>query len=97
MSQPFDFDKSLKAFQPGQVLTGTGAALSAELDSHLALDVEVSRKNGSGKKTIKALTGNFELATPRDRNGTFELQLVKNHQTTLSDAFGRKIIRLFVL
>lgn len=52
----------------------TEAALSAELDSHLAQDVEASRKNGSGKKTIKAPTGNFELATPRDRNGTFEPQ-----------------------
>ncbi|EBR4368662.1 IS256 family transposase, partial [Salmonella enterica] len=37
----------------------------------------------------------FELATPRDRNGTFEPQLVKKHQTTLSDEIERKIIRLF--
>ncbi len=66
MSQPFDFDKALKALQSGQALTGkdgiltplikqlTEAALSAELDSHLASDVEANRKNGSGKKTIKA-------------------------------------------
>ncbi|EBP4092415.1 IS256 family transposase, partial [Salmonella enterica subsp. enterica] len=107
MSQPFDFDKALKALQSGQVLTGkdgiltplikqlTEAALAAELDSHLASDVEANRKNGSGKKTIKAPTGSFELATPRDRNGTFEPQLVKKHQTTLSDETERKIIRLF--
>lgn len=55
--------------------------------------MEANRKNGSGKKTIKAPTGSFELTTPRDRNGTFEPQLVKKHQTTLSD----KIIRLFAL
>lgn len=73
------------------------AALAAELDSHLAQDVEVNRKNGSGKKTIKAPTGSFELATPRDRNGYFEPQLVKKHQTTLSDELERKIIRLFAL
>ncbi|HDL8161584.1 TPA: IS256 family transposase, partial [Yersinia enterocolitica] len=48
MSQPFDFDKALKALQSGQALTGkdgiltplikqlTEAALAAELDSHLA-------------------------------------------------------------
>lgn len=107
MSQPFDFDKALKALQSGQALTGkdgiltplikqlTEAALAAELDSHLASDVEANRKNGSGKKTIKAPTGSFELATPRDRNGTFEPQLVKKHQTTLSDETERKIIRLF--
>ncbi|WP_410965836.1 transposase, partial [Salmonella sp. SAL4438] len=39
----------------------------------------------------------FELTTPRDRNGTFEPQLVKKHQTTLSDEIERKIIRLFAL
>ncbi|WP_201027544.1 transposase, partial [Salmonella enterica] len=93
----------------GQALTGkvgiltplikqlTEAVLSAELDSHLAQDVEANRKNGSGKKTIKAPTGSFELTTPRDRNGTFEPQLVKKHQTTLSDKIDRKIIRLFAL
>ncbi|EEG8800524.1 TPA: IS256 family transposase [Salmonella enterica] len=109
MSQPFDFDKALKALQSGQALTGkdgiltplikrlTEAALSAEFDSHLAQNVEANRKNGSGKKTIKAPTGSFELATPRDRNGTFEPQLVKKHQTTLSDEIERKIIRLFAL
>lgn len=109
MSQPFDFNKVLKALQSGQALTGkdgiltplikqlTEAALSAELDSHLAQDVEANRKNGSGKKTIKAPTGSFELTTPRDRNSTFEPQLVKKHQTTLSDEIERKIIRLFAL
>lgn len=75
----------------------TEAALSAELDSHLAADIEANRKNGSGKKTIRAATGNFELATPRDRSGTFEPQLVKKHQSTLSDEIEHKIIRLFAL
>ncbi|MEC5343179.1 transposase [Brenneria populi] len=109
MSQPFDFDKALKALQSGQSLTGkdgiltplikqlTESALFAELDSHLAQDVDANRKNGSDKKTIKATTGSFGLATPRDRNGTFEPQLVKKHQTTLSDEIEHKIIRLFAL
>ncbi|AOF15294.1 transposase [Yersinia enterocolitica] len=109
MSQPFDFDKALKALQSGQALTGkdgiltplikqlTEAALAAELDSHLAQDLEANRKNGFGKKTIKAPTGRFELTTPRDRNGTFEPQLVKKRQTTLSDEIERKIIRMFAL
>lgn len=62
MSQPFDFDKALKVLQSGQALAGkdgiltplikqiTEAALSAELDSHLAQNVEINRKNGSSKK-----------------------------------------------
>lgn len=65
MSQPFDFDKALKALQSGQVLTGkdgiltplikqlTEAALAAELDSHLAADVETNCKNGFGKRLLK--------------------------------------------
>lgn len=109
MTQPFDFDKALKALQEGQALTGkdgiltplikqlTEAALTAELDSHLANDVEANRRNGATKKTIKAPTGRFELATPRDRNGSFEPQLVKKHQTTLSNEIEQKIIRLFAL
>lgn len=107
MSQPFDFDKALNALHSSQVLTGkdgiltplikqlTEAALAAELDSHLAADVEANRKNGTGKKTIKATTGSFELATPRDRNWTFEPQLLKKHQTSLSGEIEQEIIRLF--
>ncbi len=106
MSQPFDFDKALKARQSGQSLTEkngiltplikqlTEAALSAECDSHLAQDVAANRKNGSGKKTVKSPTGSCVLTTPRDRNGTFEPQRVKKHQTTLSDEIEQKIIRL---
>ncbi len=97
MSQTFYFDKALKALQSDPAMTGkdgiltllikqlTEAALAAELDSHLAADIAANRKNSSGKKTIKATTGNFELAMPRDRNGTFEPQLVKKHQTRLPD------------
>lgn len=46
---------------------------------------------------MKAPTGSFELTTLRDRNGTFEPQLVKKHQTTLSDEIECKIIRQFAL
>lgn len=84
MSQPFDFDKALKALQSGQSLTGkdgiltplikqlTEAALSTELDSHLASDVQANRKTAP-VKTIKAPTCSFELTTPRDRNGSLSL------------------------
>lgn len=75
MTQLFDFDNALKALQNGQALTGkdgilsplikqlTEAALAAELDSHLTNDAEANLSNGSTKKTVKASTGSFELAT----------------------------------
>lgn len=109
MTQPFDFEKALKALQSGQALIGkddiltllikqlTEAALAATLDSHLANDTDSNRRSGAGKKTIQTPTGSFELAIPRDRNSTFEPQLVKKHQTTLFDEIEQKIIRMFAL
>lgn len=75
----------------------TEAVLSAEPDSHMVNDVEANRRNGSTKKIIKAPTGSFKPATSRNRNGSFEPQLVKKHQTTLSNEIEQKIIRLFAL
>ena len=109
MSEQFDFDKALAALRNGQDLTGkdgiltplikqlTEAALKAELESHLVEDEEPNRKNGSSRKTIKSPSGSFELDTPRDRSGSFEPQLIKKHQTHLTDEIERKIISLFGL
>ncbi len=61
----------------------TEAALQAELDQHLAEQHQVhqpeqsNRKNGYTRKTMKTSSGSFELDTPRDRQGTFEPQLVR--------------------
>ncbi|WP_254051086.1 transposase, partial [Zoogloea sp. LCSB751] len=77
--------------QSGKSLTGkdsilgplikqlTEAALQAELEQHLAHDPQPNRKNGKTSKTIKYPSGNFELDAPRDRNGTFEPQLIKKN------------------
>jgi len=109
----FDFDEILEEFRNGKKLTGKGgllaplikqlteAALEAEVESHIANDVlggTKNRKNGINKKTIKGTSdGTFELETPRDRNGTFEPQIVKKHQTTISDEIEEKIISMYGL
>lgn len=61
------------------------AALNAELDDHLGYDKnEITRsdnsRNGYTSKTIQTEDGQFEIDTPRDRNGDFEPQLVKKNQ-----------------
>jgi len=61
------------------------AALNAELDDHLGYDKhEVSdssnSRNGYTSKTIQTENGQFEIDTPRDRNGDFEPKLVKKNQ-----------------
>lgn len=105
----FDIDAAIKALREGGDLTGkdgvltplikqlTEAAMQAELDSHLAGEDAPNRKNGSTPKTVKSAVGSFELETPRDRSGTFEPQLVKKHQTHLTDEVERKILALFAL
>ena len=68
-------------------------ALNAELDEHLGYsknektDSDNSR-NGFTRKTLQTEDGQFELDTPRDRNGDFEPELVKKKQrrfTSMSD------------
>ena len=73
----------------------TEAALEAEIDSHLAEDVLPNRKNGKSRKTIKTSEGRIELRTPRDRAGTFEPQIIKKHQTSVSDEIERKILSMY--
>jgi transposase-like protein len=107
MSNTFDFDKALKDLQSGKDLTGkdgilmplikqlTEAAITAELEHHLANSDEPNRKNGMGSKTIKTGSGSFELNAPRDRSGSFEPQLIKKNQTQLTPEIDRKILSLF--
>ena len=109
----FDFNEILREYRSGKRLTSkdgllaplikqlTEAALEAEVESHIAQDVlssKTNRKNGHNKKTIKSLSdGSFELETPRDRNGTLEPQIVKKHQTTISDEIEEKILSMYGL
>lgn len=107
MSQPFDFNKALEGLQAGKDLTGkdgvlmplikqlTEAAITAELESHIASSDEPNRKNGSGSKIVKTGSGSFELNAPRDRAGSFEPQLIKKNQTQLTPEIDRKILSLF--
>jgi transposase-like protein len=65
----------------------TEATLQAELESHLT--TEINRKNGKSSKTMKSSVGEFELDVPRDRNGSYEPQIVKKHQTHISEIVER--------
>ena len=100
----FDMEAALAGLREGEGLSGkdgiltplikqrTEAAMQAELEEHLAHEGQPNRKNGSTRKTVKSPAGEFELATPRDRVGTFEPQLVKKHQTHLTDDLERKVL-----
>jgi len=83
--------------------------LDTELDVHLgrkvlpAMTVDEpkpdapaapNRRNGRSRKTVQGDLGELTLDTPRDRNGTFEPQLIAKHQRRLS-GFDEKILALY--
>jgi putative transposase len=69
-------------------------ALGGELDAHLE-EERPNRKNGKGSKLLKTSVGNVEIETPRDRNGTFEPELVPKRQRTLGVDLDRQILALY--
>ena len=71
------------------------AGLNGEMDGHLQKKEGSNRRNGKMGKQLKTAFGKVEIKTPRDRNGTFEPQLVPKRQTTLGDALDHKIISLY--
>ncbi len=75
------------------------AALNAELEEHLgyALHEQSSTnnsRNGYSSKSIRTEDGQVDLETPRDREGSFEPQLVKKNQTRFT-SMDDKILHLY--
>lgn len=56
-----------------------------------------NRRNGTTSKLMKTGTGSFELEVPRDRNSSFEPQIVKKRQTVLTEELDNKILALYSL
>jgi transposase-like protein len=53
-----------------------------------------NRRNGRSKKNVQGGLGEFTIATPRDRDGTFEPQLIGKHQRRVP-GFDEKILALY--
>ena len=77
------------------------AALGAEMDEHLGYEKHSpeghgsgNSRNGSTQKTLKGDFGEIEIETPRDREGTFEPQLIRKRQTRLT-GFDEQILALY--
>jgi len=73
-------------------------ALDGELEAHLK---EVrdgaaggDTRNGYGRKTVQTATDQFEIAVPRDRDASFEPQLVPKRQRRLA-GLDDKVIALY--
>ena len=62
-------------------------ALEAEMDTHLGYkkhsnegDGSVNSRNGYSQKTVITGDGEAQIQVPRDRNSTFEPEIVKKHE-----------------
>jgi putative transposase len=103
--------KALEQFRSGKSLYGKDgafapmlksfleAALEGEMESHLDENErqEGNRRNGKTRKTVQTSSGPVELETSRDRNGTFEPELVKKRETVLADTLESKILGMYGL
>src|SRR6266480_863580 len=76
-------------------------AMSAEMTMHVGYekhdvvgDNTGNSRNGTSRKTIKGSFGTIPLEVPRDRNGTFEPQIIEKHQTRFT-GFDQNIISLY--
>ncbi len=69
-------------------------ALNAEMDHHLAGEEAGNSRNGYGRKTVTTETGRIELAIPRDRQATFDPQLIARYQRRFP-GFDDKIVSMY--
>lgn len=79
----------------------TERALQAEMEQHVGYaknDVAGNNsgnsRNGATNKSVRSVHGEIELDIPRDRNGTFEPQLIKKGERQLG-GFDERIISLY--
>lgn len=104
--------EAIEKLKAGQPLTGKGgiltpllkelleSALEGELDAHLLGNREAgvsNRRNGKSSKQVQTSSDSFELLTPRDREGSFEPEIVKKRQTVLNESLDNKVLALYAL
>jgi putative transposase len=76
-------------------------AMGAELTHHLGYEPgekppeeQGNRRNGAGSKTLRTEQGTITVEVPRDRDGTFEPQIVPKHQRHFN-GFDDKILSMY--
>ena len=88
------------AFEPNGLLDDLKKALAertlnAEMDHHLAGEAGVGNsRNGYGRKTVVTETGKIAVEAPRDRQSTFDPQLIAKYQRRFP-GFDDKIISMY--
>jgi putative transposase len=91
-------------FGPDGVFTKLkGAVMERMLDAELAAHLEeppgpensgLNARNGYSDKTVQTESGPVRIRVPRDREGSFQPQLVKKHQRRV-EGFDEKVLALY--
>ena len=88
------------AFEQGGILDAlkkafAERALNAEMDHHLSgEDATGNNRNGYGKKTVLTDSGKVQIAVPRDREASFDPQIIAKYQRRFP-GFDDKIISIY--
>ncbi len=83
------------------VKTAFQSLLNAEMEEHLGYDKHApegrnsgNSRNGKGRKKVRGDFGEVEIETPRDREASFDPQLIKKRETNIGN-FADKIVSLY--
>jgi transposase-like protein len=94
-------EKDLAALSKHLLKLTVESAMQVEMDEHLGYEKHAvagknsgNSRNGSSSKIIKGDFGEIEITTPRDRNSTFEPQIVRRNQTRITE-FDQQILTLY--
>ena len=104
-------EKALKQLRSGESLFGKNGAfapmlkgfiekaLEAEMEDHLDQEQreQGNKRNGKRSKTVRSPEGAFSISAPKDRQSSFEPQIIRKRETILADNLADKIIGLFGL
>jgi len=101
LSKSIKTEKDLAALSKQLLKMTVERAMEAELDEHLGYEKHHpsgkrsgNNRNGHTSKTLKGNFGEVEIVTPRDRNASFEPQLIRKGQTRIT-GFDEQILALY--
>jgi putative transposase len=94
-------ERDLSDFTSELIRNVVEASLKVELTNHLGYEKHApegrnsgNSRNGHSKKRLKGNQGELEIAIPRDRNASFEPQLIEKGQTRFT-AFDEQILACY--
>jgi len=101
LSKSIKTEKDLAALSKHLLKLTVERAMNVEMEEHLGYEKHAyegkntgNSRNGHSQKILKGNFGEIEIKTPRDRNSTFEPQIIRKGQTRITE-FDSQILSLY--